>query len=107
MERFVIFMKVQKDFLCTTQCCQYCFNIYLLGYQGVLAPWDEEDGEDLTRAAIIGNLNAVFLLGDMLTEFADYVQDKPWAGDFVSIPLIDQSREIGSKVRQYLKTVAG
>jgi hypothetical protein len=42
----------------------------------------------------------------MLAEFADYVQDKPWAGDFVSIPLIDQSREIFKKTGQYLKTAA-
>ena len=45
------------------------FQYLSAGLPGVFrAPWDEEDGEDLTRAAIIGNLNAVFLLGDMQTD---------------------------------------
>ena len=84
------------------------FQYLSAGLPGVLAPWDEEDGEDLTRAAIIGNLNAVFLLGDILTKYADYLQDKPWARDFnfVSIPLIDQTREIFKKRGEYMKTAA-
>ncbi len=52
--------------------------------------WDEENSDDMIRAAIIGNLNGAFVLGDMLSTFADFVQGKPWAADLNNIPLFIQ-----------------
>ena len=82
------------------------FQYLSAGLPGVLAPWDEEDGKDLTRAAIIGNLNAMFLLGDMIAGLADSIQGKPWGGEITSIPLIEQYNEFTKKVQKYYE-VAG
>ena len=67
--------------------------------------WDEEDSSDMIRAAVLGNLNGVFVLGDILGSFADLIQGKPWAGEVNSIPLFIQTadvfkalKELGQKV---------
>jgi uncharacterized short protein YbdD (DUF466 family) len=56
--------------------------------------WDEEDSSDMIRAAILGNLNGVFVLGDILGSFADFAQGKPWAADLNSIPLFIQVADV-------------
>ena len=56
--------------------------------------WDEEDTDDMIRAAIIGNLNGAFVLGDMLSTFSDFVQGKPWAADLNNIPLFIQAADL-------------
>lgn len=67
--------------------------------------WDEEDSSDMIRAAVLGNLNGVFVLGDILGSIADLIQGKPWAGEVNSIPLFIQTadvfkalKELGQKV---------
>jgi hypothetical protein len=56
--------------------------------------WDEEDSSDMIRAAILGNINGVFILGDILGSFADFAQGKPWAADLNSIPLFIQVADV-------------
>ena len=59
----------------------------------------------MIRAAVLGNLNGVFVLGDILGSIADLIQGKPWAGEVNSIPLFIQTadvfkalKELGQKV---------
>ena len=79
------------------------FQYLSAGLPGILAPWDEEDGDDLTRAAIIGNFNAFFVVGDMITSFADSLMGKPWGTDITSLPLLEQFNAVKDKVTKYFK----
>ena len=79
------------------------FQYLSAGLPGILAPWDEEDGDDLTRAAVIGNFNAFFVLGDMITSFADSIMGKPWGTDITSLPLIEQFNAVKDKITKYYK----
>ena len=65
------------------------------GLPGLLVDFDEEDAEDLGRAALIGNLNSLFILGDFIRAMADTIQDKPWARDIDIGPLSTIMSEIG------------
>jgi hypothetical protein len=56
------------------------FQYMSSGLPGLLADWEEEDAEDLVRAAIIGNLNGLFIVGGILQTFGDMVLDKSYAG---------------------------
>ena len=57
------------------------FQYVASGLPGLFADWDEEDETDLMRAAIIGNLNVLFAIGDAVNMLSDYVTGKPWAGN--------------------------
>ena len=56
--------------------------------------FDDEDKMDMLRAVVLGNFNAIFLVGDALTMFADYLTDKPWAADADSIPFLESITQI-------------
>ena len=80
---------------------QYVAN----GLPGVLADWDDEDESDLMRAAIIGNLNGLFLLGEVFVMIADLVQGKPWAAqEMKNLPALTQVNELGKKMKRYMAT---
>jgi len=42
---------------------------------------EEDDWWDLARAAVIGNLNSLFIIGDLFNYLGDLATGKPWAGD--------------------------
>lgn len=50
---------------------------------------EEDDYEDLIRAALLGNINSFIILGDLAVSIADYAQNKPWAGRFRSLALLE------------------
>jgi len=56
------------------------FQYVALGLPGILRGFRDDDDEDLLRAAILGNINALFIVGDIINATADLVQDKPYAG---------------------------
>jgi len=76
------------------------FQYLSAGLPGVLAPWDDEDKTDLTRAALIGNLNALFVMGDILAMFADAITGKPWEADVTDIPFIEQMELLANLVKR-------
>jgi hypothetical protein len=59
------------------------FQYVALGLPGLLRPVRDEDDDDLLRAAIIGNLNALFIVGEVISGTADLLQGKPYAGESV------------------------
>jgi hypothetical protein len=59
------------------------FQYVSLGLPGLLRDFRDDDDDDLLRAAIIGNLNALFILGEVVATIGDYMTDKPWAGSSV------------------------
>jgi len=65
------------------------FQFIAAGLPGVLAPWEDEDEDTLIRAATLGNLNGIFLLGSFIDAFGDFMTSKPWTGkDQSQIPLL-------------------
>ena len=65
------------------------FQYVSLGLPGLFTKFEDEDADDLIRAAILGNINAYFALGDLFTTILDYAQDKPWAGEIQSYPIAE------------------
>ena len=59
------------------------FQYVALGLPGLFRPWRDDDEEDLMRAAIVGNLNALFVAGEFINIAGDIYLDKPWAGQSV------------------------
>jgi len=93
-----------KGFLVYHTVLPMLFQYLSAGLPGVLAPWDEEDGEDLTRAAIIGNFNALFVIGDFIKMMSDVAAGKPWGTEITSIPLLDLFETIADKYKKYVTT---
>ena len=57
------------------------FQYISAGLPGILADWDEdEDARDLLRAAVIGNINGLFAIGEVVNTIGDYFTHKPWVG---------------------------
>ena len=80
------------------------FQYVASGLPGLLSTLDDDDKEDLERAALLGNLNAIFILGVVFEGITDAIYGKPWAGAVTSIPVLEQSaKAIGhlKKSRQY------
>ena len=59
------------------------FQWVALGMPGMLRGVEDDDKEDLARAAILGNLNALFILGEAFNMAADFFTGKPYAGQNV------------------------
>ena len=56
------------------------FQYVAMGLPGILRGFRDDDDEDLLRAAVIGNLNALFIIGELVQTAGDALTDKPWAG---------------------------
>jgi hypothetical protein len=81
------------------------FQYVSAGLPGLLADWDEEDEKDLLRASIIGNLNALFILGEAVTMAGDLFTGKPWAGEGTkSLGILNYATSISKKAKTALKT---
>ena len=56
------------------------FQYVSMGLPGILRDKRDDDYMDLLRAAMIGNLNALFIVGDLFQMAGDLFTGKPWAG---------------------------
>ncbi len=71
------------------------FQYVTLGLPGILRGVRDEDEEDLLRAAVVGNLNALFIVGDIVKMLADEIQNKGFPVQAKSIaPLMVMQRLI-------------
>ena len=80
------------------------FQYVALGMPGLLADWEDEDAKDLGMAAILGNINALFLYGDLAVMIKNLLSDKPEA--FLtadSLPILTQGSEAAKKISRYMK----
>ena len=59
------------------------FQYVSMGLPGILRDERDDDKLDLLRAAMIGNLNALFIVGDLFQMAGDLFTGKPWAGNNV------------------------
>ena len=80
------------------------FQFVANGMPGLLADWDDEDKKDLAWAAILGNINALFLYGDLAVMIKNLFSDKPetfLTAD--SLPILTQGSETAKKISRYMK----
>ncbi|QDP68135.1 MAG: hypothetical protein Unbinned1473contig1000_13 [Prokaryotic dsDNA virus sp.] len=57
------------------------FQYVAAGFPALARPLRDDDDDDILRAGIIGNLNALFILGEIFAGLGDFFTDKPWAGE--------------------------
>ena len=77
------------------------FQYVALGLPGLLTTWDDEDEESMIRSGIIGNLNAMFILGDLISGMRDYIERNPWAGDSQGLPIIELAYSVFENYTRY------
>jgi GNAT superfamily N-acetyltransferase len=77
------------------------FQWVALGLPGLLADWDDEDEDALGRAAIMGNLNALFIIGDLFVGVKDLIEGNPWAGEFKTLPVFEQASIVVQDIKRY------
>jgi hypothetical protein len=67
--------------------------------------WDDEDAADLKRAALIGNLNSLFIVGKLIGYSADIVRGKPWArkGTNSHTPVFDNANDFSYGLGKIIK----
>ena len=65
-----------------------------LGFPGLARDRRDDDDDTLMRAAFIGNMNALFLWGLVIEQFADSYTDKPWWRDTPSIPFFETATDM-------------
>ena len=71
------------------------FQYIAQGLPGLLRGYRDDDGEDLLRAAALGNINGLFILGEAFMMAGDYFTGKPWAGSNTkSIGLLSIAAEL-------------
>jgi len=70
------------------------FQYVALGLPGMMRDKTDEDDQDLLRSVILGNFNALFIVGDMLTLGFDKLTGKPWAETAPSLPALEMMAEI-------------
>ena len=67
-----------------------------------ISDWDDEDTEDMFRAAVIGNFNALFIVGELIAKTADALQNKPWFEDFRQLAIYAQAIQLLSSLNKSL-----
>ncbi len=72
------------------------FKYVALGLPGLAQDWDEDDTEHFLslRSLLLGNIESVFIIGDIIAGVADGLENKPWAGKLRNIPLYQEAQGI-------------
>ena len=70
------------------------FQYVALGLPGMMRDKTDEDDQDLLRSIILGNLNALFIVGDLFTMGFDQARGKPWAETAPSLPMLEMMAEL-------------
>jgi len=73
------------------------FQYVALGMPGLLTDFDDDDLEELGIAAILGNINAVFLVGDLFVAAKDLYLNKFWAGRMKNLSAFMAIEEIATR----------
>ena len=77
------------------------FQYVSMGLPGILRNKRDEDKWDLLRAGVIGNLNALFLLGEVVNTIGDLFTGKPWVGTQTkSLGILQIANSIGRKINK-------
>ena len=81
------------------------FQFVANGMPGLLADWEDEDAKDLGMAAILGNINALFIYGEFAVKIKDLIIGKPQSFlKFKNLPILTQGEEIFQRFARYRDT---
>ena len=81
------------------------FQFVANGMPGLLADWEDEDAKDLGTAAILGNINALFLYGEFAVKIKDLIIGKPARFlQFKNLPVLTQGEEVFNRFARYRDT---
>jgi len=72
-----------------------------LGLPGLAQDWDEDDTEQMGWAALLGNINSVFVLGDLVYSASQLAQGKPWGARLRNLPFFSQMESLGENYLKY------
>jgi hypothetical protein len=70
------------------------FQFIASGFPGVARDFEEEDEIALARAAVLGNLNTLFLFGPLFASISNFIEDKPWASNMPTLPFLQSISSI-------------
>ena len=77
------------------------FQWVSMGLPGVFRDRREDDLKEIGISAMLGNLNALFLLGDVAEMIVDNVTDKPWGSKAPSVPILEQIASLNRLQKSY------
>ena len=80
------------------------FKFVSMGAPGLLRDRREDDLEEILYSSILGNLNALFILGDVLNTVKDTATGKYWADKPTSIPILEQAATLSRLWSQFNNT---
>lgn len=70
------------------------FQYVSMGLPGLFRDRRDEDLEELGIAALLGNINALFIIGDLIEMSVDQATGKPWGSQAPSIPIFEQAARL-------------
>ena len=79
------------------------FQYVTLGLPGLLREFRDDDDEDLWRAGILGNLNALFILGEVFTILGDKLTGKPWTSS-KDVGVVSIAKSLSEKYQKAART---
>ncbi len=78
------------------------FKYVALGLPGLAQDWEDDDTEQLRgfKSLLLGNIQSIFIVGDIITGLNDAFEEKPWAGKLRNVPLF---QEVSGVLQNYSK----
>ena len=70
------------------------FQYVSMGLPGLFRDRRDEDLQELGIAALLGNINALFIIGDLVEMSVDQATGKPWGSQAPSIPVFEQAARL-------------
>tara|TARA_R110000787_G_scaffold60051_4_gene136201 strand:- start:13259 stop:16513 length:3255 start_codon:yes stop_codon:yes gene_type:complete len=70
------------------------FQYVSMGLPGIFRDRRDDDLQELGMAALLGNLNALFIVGDLIEMSIDHTTGKPWGNIAPSIPILEQAARL-------------
>ena len=77
------------------------FQWVSMGLPGVFRDRREDDLKEIGISAMLGNLNALFILGDAAEMIVDNMTGKPWGTKAPSVPVLEQIANLNRLQRSY------
>lgn len=77
------------------------FQWVSMGMPGVFRDRREDDLKEIGISAMLGNLNALFILGDAAEMIVDNITGKPWGTKAPSVPVLEQIANLNRLQRSY------
>jgi hypothetical protein len=83
------------------------FKYVALGLPGLAQDWEDDDTEQLRgfKSLLLGNIQSIFIVGDIIAGLNDAFDEKPWAGKLRNVPLFQEVSGILQNYSKYNQSV--